>query len=63
MLGVALQNIAKKPLQSILEASLVQPLGLTGTFGKTPSSISNNDVIPGGAIPTGWKENFGPWAG
>lgn len=62
LIGVALQKIANKTLKSLPDESLVQPLGLTGTYAKSPI-VTNHDVIPGSALRTGWKEDFGPRAG
>lgn len=59
LLGLALANIAGKPLGQIFNESLVVPLGLKGTFASMPKGVNSLDVIPGNATIAGWNSEFG----
>lgn len=61
ILGLALENMLKTPVQDIFTKSVAKPLGLTSTTVGNPRHITKDSVIPGsGFTRSGWDDALGP---
>lgn len=61
ILGLALENMLKAPIQDIFAKSVAKPLGLTSTTVGNPRRITKHSVIPGGGLTrSGWDDALGP---
>ncbi|KAI1270955.1 beta-lactamase/transpeptidase-like protein [Xylaria sp. FL0933] len=61
LLGYALETITGKTFESILEETVLKPLGLNNTFLRAPEPARG--VIPGDPASTGWSFDLGEAAG
>ncbi|KAI1653525.1 beta-lactamase/transpeptidase-like protein [Daldinia decipiens] len=57
LLGYALETITGKTFQTLMEESVIKPLGLNNTFLKAPED--SRGIIPGDRYETGWAFDIG----
>ncbi|KAI1646601.1 beta-lactamase/transpeptidase-like protein [Daldinia loculata] len=57
LLGYALETITGKTFQTLMEESVIKPLGLNNTFLKAPED--SRGIIPGDHYTTGWAFDIG----
>ncbi|KAI0910865.1 beta-lactamase/transpeptidase-like protein [Ustulina deusta] len=57
LLGYALETIMGKPFESLLEETVLKPLGLNNTFLRAPDH--SRGIIPGDPDLTGWSFDLG----
>ncbi|KAF3066495.1 putative beta-lactamase-like 1 [Daldinia childiae] len=57
LLGYALETITGKTFQTLMEESVIRPLGLNNTFLKAPED--SRGIIPGDHYTTGWAFDIG----
>ncbi|KAI8957519.1 beta-lactamase/transpeptidase-like protein [Daldinia sp. FL1419] len=57
LLGYALETITGKTFQTLMQESVIQPLGLNNTFLKAPED--SRGIIPGDHYQTGWAFDIG----
>lgn len=55
--GYALETITGKTFQTLMEESVIKPLGLNNTFLKAPED--SRGIIPGDHYTTGWAFDIG----
>ncbi|KAI1118259.1 beta-lactamase/transpeptidase-like protein [Nemania sp. NC0429] len=61
VLGLALENMLKAPIQDIFAKRVAKPLGLTSTTMGNPRRVTKDSVIPGAGIArSGWDDALGP---
>ncbi|KAI0817036.1 beta-lactamase/transpeptidase-like protein [Xylaria sp. FL0064] len=61
LLGYALETITGKTFESLLEETVLKPLGLNNTFLRAPEP--SRGLIPGDPASTGWSFDLGEAAG
>ncbi|KAI1799687.1 beta-lactamase/transpeptidase-like protein [Daldinia bambusicola] len=57
LLGYALETITGKAFQSLMQETVIKPLGLNNTFLKAPED--SRGIIPGDRYVTGWAFDIG----
>ncbi|KAI1634075.1 beta-lactamase/transpeptidase-like protein [Biscogniauxia mediterranea] len=57
LLGYALETITGQTFESLLEDTVIKPLGLNNTFVKAPEDLRG--IIPGNKTSTGWAFDIG----
>ncbi|KAI1463017.1 beta-lactamase/transpeptidase-like protein [Daldinia caldariorum] len=57
LLGYALETITGKTFQSLMQETVIEPLGLNNTFLKAPED--SRGIIPGDHYETGWAFDIG----